>query len=118
MLWRGVSTRGVARRCGLDERDGGQGLPERASHQGQLDRAQSVLAGCDGQATELDQRGPRLHAGRLRQQLLDGLRQPSLLVGQLEVHDYSFGSWRIRSAMMFRWICCVPPRIVAVRENR
>ena len=29
--------------------------------------------------------------------------------GQFEVHPYSWGSARMRSAMMLRWICCVPP---------
>ena len=47
-----------------------------------------------------------------------GLRQPGG-VHSLSAHSsHSCGSARTRSAMMLRWICCVPPYTVAAREYR
>ena len=52
-----------------------------------------------------------------REQRLDRFAEPLLLVAELQVHSsYSCGSARTRSAMMLRWICCVPPYTLAARE--
>src|SRR5207302_1251388 len=45
-------------------------------------------------------------------QLAGGVPQLGLLGRQLEVHAGSFGNPRMRSAMMLRWTCDVPPPIV------
>src|SRR5213076_3185735 len=54
----------------------------------------------------------------LCQELLDRFGQQRLFLSQFEVHVYSWGRRRSRSATMLRWICCVPPSTVAVREKK
>ena len=49
---------------------------------------------------------------RPSQEGLHALRQRDLIVGELEVHRYSLGRPRMRSAMMLRWIWLVPAAIV------
>ena len=90
---------------------------ERSSDQAQLDRAETVLA-AHRQRAELDQARPQPPASGLPgEQGLDRFAEPLLLVAELQVHDgYSFGRARTRSAMMLRWICCVPPYTLAARE--
>ena len=52
-----------------------------------------------------------------REQRVDRFAEPPLLVAELQVHSsYSCGRARTRSAMMLRWICCVPPYTLAARE--
>ena len=98
-------------------------------HEAQLDRPE--IGPRAAEQTELDQAVPQPRAVRLVrlpgglgrrplaiEQRVDRLLDPDLLVAQLEVHAYSFGSERIRSAMMSRWICPVPPYTLAAREYR
>src|SRR5690348_10325559 len=93
---------------------------DRPRDQAQLDRPQ-VGSGAAEQA-EVDEVLPQSGAVRIGglpgglggrplaiEEGVDRLLDPDLLVAQLEVHDYSFGSERIRSAMMSRWIWRVPP---------
>ena len=89
--------------------------PERASDEAQLDGAEPVVA--DRQRAELDEARPRLLLAG--QQRLDRFAEPPLLVAELKIHSgYSCGRARTRSAMMLRWICCVPPYTLAAREYR
>ena len=109
-------------------RHGGEVRAERARRQAELHGAESVL-GVDHERAEGGQALPEpvaLRGGRAgggvradplaREQRVDRLAEPGLLVGELEVHVYSWGRARMRSAMMLRWICCVPPYTVAARE--
>jgi hypothetical protein len=111
----------VAERRAAGERRRREPPPEGASRQAELDRAEPLVA-VDVERAELHQRRPQprplLRACLVRglgggpcafQQRRQGLAEHRLLVGQLEVHAYSCGSARTRSAMMLRWICCVPP---------
>ena len=71
--------------------------------------ARSITPSSGSRAPNSTKRRPE-PSGRLRgNELLDGLGQPTLLVREAEVHRHSFGSARMRSPMMLRWIWRVPP---------
>jgi hypothetical protein len=75
-------------RGGVCEWDGGEGGSEAAGDERELDRAQTVGAETVGAAlegAELDEARPELALVGARDQLVDRLGQPALLVGQLEV---------------------------------
>ena len=56
------------------------------------------------------QEGAREREGRAVVEDLPGEgAQVALVVGELEVHQPLRGRPRIRSAMMFFWICALPP---------
>ena len=102
----------------------------RAREQAELDGAEAILA-VDGERAELDERAPELRPlvgpaswarsapghSRRRSVSIDSASQVCSSVSSRSI-AYSWGSARMRSAMMLRWICCVPPYTLAAREYR
>ena len=104
---------------------------ERPRDQAQLDGAEALVA-VDAEGAELDERRPQRARAR-RARLVRLARQPATRGSSSVSTDslsqvcssvssrsiaYSWGSARMRSAMMLRWICCVPPYTLAAREYR
>jgi len=71
--------------CGaVGERNGGEAPADAARDERELDCAEPLVA-ADLERAELDQARPQAVSRLAREQLVDRLRQPPLLLGQLQV---------------------------------